>query len=85
MEPVPRSKLGQYGDVSAWREISPGVYLPAEPYGRPAKPVVGPFLIRWSLLLVVIVAAVIIREFWPWAPYLGLTAGASYVIGRLSR
>ena len=83
MEPVPREKLGQYGGV-VWREVSPGMYLPAEPYRPLAKSDSG-WLVRYELLLGVIVGANIVREFWPWFPYLGIAVGLSYAGGRLDR
>lgn len=42
----------------------------------------GGFLRRWVSMFLIVVGAVVVREFWPWFPYLGLAIGAAYTVGR---
>lgn len=82
---VPREDIPDYPGVKVWREVSPGWYAPAEPLPMQAEFRLGGFLRRMVLLFLIVVGAVVVREFWPWFPYLGVAMGLSYSVGRLMR
>lgn len=79
---IPREDMSDYPGVKAWREVYPGWYAPAEPLPEQPEFRLGGMLRRGVLLLLIIMAASVVREFWPWFPYLGVAMGLSYAVGR---